>query len=345
MTAGAQGHPGWVDNHPTTLKFLAASQACLHPYTFSKLQPTIREKSRSNHTSSSSIGSSDQGTPLADSPMEECSTPPEMFTATTTILPLVTYRTNSVLQKRSISLWELNADICLPEPIADDLLSVASKNYPEKVDTQFVSMFSNINQCKLRKVDLRSSKVTDEGLEYLLNHNLTQLDIRECDNLTSNSYKNLNRRGDSLYSLAIGKNLFENLPGQTAHLLNLCQLRNFTVNNLEFRSSKFTEFLKLSMFENLSALDLSGCADLADASGLANLKLTNLTLYNCTLSMEFLDNIIKITTLRFVVKIILLELNYLYNRSYIFLNFLFKIELGRNCFEKLDPHSLVAFWV
>lgn len=299
MTAGAQGHPGWVDNHPTSLKFLAASQACLHTNTYSRLRPTITERHFLTHPDSHGLdqdvmkNSRQSHSPKGKHVDDPISCYPVSSVLQTATNPSITYKPKVI---NTFVNRELHQDIFLPQSIAELLLSTACQNFPGQIDPLYISMFSNVRQCTLRKVDLRSSKLTDNSIQYLLKHKLTHLDVRDCPLLTCRSFIKINCTCPSLISLSVCKNIFDG----TELIFTLPELRYLTLSNLDLKASKLKETLKHSQFEKLISLDLSGSSDVGDASGLARLQLVNLALYNCKTAENYLDNIAKITSLRLV---------------------------------------------
>ena len=295
MTAGCQGHPGWVDNHPTSLKFLAASQVSLNPYSFCSPMTSVASEETPPTSNSSAVAvpyeSPDVFTPSIsedeDQMMEVLYS--ENFTSQ---LPSLQYASKS--ETESKRCLNIRPDIFIPQNISEYILHTAVTNYPFAINSQFISLFRNTRHCKLCKVYLRSTEITIHSIRMLLNHKLTHLDIRDCENLTSRVWQEINDRGKDLSYLAASKSV---LPDERKQcVLALPLLKELILTNIDAHCSYFNTLLR--NLRNLAHLNLSECQKLDNLEAIENLNLIGLFLYNSVYEEEAIQTVCRIETLR-----------------------------------------------
>lgn len=299
MTAGAQGHPGWVDNHPTTLKFLAAAQACLHTSTFTTLTTEVTPYplaicSAAGDNSAKNNSQVDLADCSAMDSTDSADTEEQQISLTAAKPSLLFKTKDQIASEANVGVLTLNCDIQLPQHISELLLSTSCRNFPFRTNRLFLSMFRNTKQCRLKTVDLRGTQATDGAILELLNHNLLHIDIRECNLLTNASWNNIGSNGQSLVCIAVSKNVFSDLEEEDLDL-PLPKLQDLTIENASLDCEAFP-----LMFKNLAFMNLSGCEILSDISCLTELRLISLSLYNCNHSEDWFPHLMKIKTLRFV---------------------------------------------
>lgn len=68
-----------------------------------------------------------------------------------------------------------------------------------------MQLFRNTSQTPLKNVALRNCTITDDGMEILLNHNLTSLSMWYCDSVTTKCWQTLTDRSCNLRVLDLGR--------------------------------------------------------------------------------------------------------------------------------------------
>lgn len=212
---------------------------------------------------------------------------------------------------------KLREGLYLPNEICEKILEVYQQS-GHVLDDKFVNIFQNPHSTRLKRVRLRNSTITDDGLCTLLNHKLVELDLFNCTNITEGSLVHINEFGDSLLSLCLGSSVHV-LPDllfpedcqklhdgsvvsayhKRGYVLRAPNLRKLAVKNLYVPGEKLYFPLLLHPLTNLAHLDLSNCFDLGDLSYLCELKnLVSLVLYNVQRLQIAFDSICKLKTLR-----------------------------------------------
>lgn len=214
--------------------------------------------------------------------------------------------------------YELRQGITLPREICEKLLQVYQQN-GGILDDRFVRIFSS-PETSLRRVRLRNSNITDEGLAILLKHRLLELDIAKCRNVSQNSLLEINRYGDRMTSLIIGygaqllPNSIENELStaedcissglslsslQKCFILKTPKLKRLAIRCLSVNKEKTYFPILLRSLPNLTHLDLSGCSDLDDLTYITQMpNLVSLVLHNVIRIQEALVALCELHNLR-----------------------------------------------
>lgn len=213
--------------------------------------------------------------------------------------------------------YRLRDGLALPSEICENIIHFYQQS-GNIVDDKFVNIFQNPHTTRLKRVRLRNSAITDDGLCALLSHRLIELDLFNCINITEGSLAHINDFGNSLLSLSVGSQVHilpdtlysedsQKLPEadkrsayqERGYILRTPNLRKLTVKNLYVPGEKFYFPLLLHSLQNLVYLDLSNCFDLGDLSYLCDLKnLSTLILYNVQRLQDAIASICRITSLR-----------------------------------------------
>lgn len=99
--------------------------------------------------------------------------------------------------------WSLRPGVYLPPQISEELLSEFQCLNLEMSDG-LLHIFADKAAAPLRRVQINASDgITDQGLMYLLSHNLIDLDISWNQTLTEKSYLSIQQHSDNLTRLAI----------------------------------------------------------------------------------------------------------------------------------------------
>lgn len=187
----------------------------------------------------------------------------------------------------------LKIGLTLPNEICDKLLEVYQK-VGGVVDDKFVTLFENPGAARLKRIKLKNSAISDDGLKILVNCLPVELDISNCRELTEKSLTHINERGINLVSLSFGlfpkvlprnlrskiiKNDEKNFNSNNNYILKTPNLKKLTIRNLIVEINYFDHLLK--PLEKLTYLDLSGCYTPGGLTFLVLLQnLTSLILYN-----------------------------------------------------------------
>ncbi|KAK7793806.1 hypothetical protein R5R35_013022 [Gryllus longicercus] len=211
--------------------------------------------------------------------------------------------------------YRLKDGLALPSEICEKMLQIYQAGGHD-VDDRIVGIFENLSMTRLRRVQLRNSSVTDDGLCILLSHKLIEIDLTNCANVTDGSLVHLNEHGENLLSLSIGAGV-QLLPStllpedhvqegeivtayhKRGYILRTPNLRRLTIKNLSVHRERMYFPLLLQPLANLTYLDLSSCSDLGDLSYLCELKnLLSLILFNVQRLQECIDSLCTLTSLR-----------------------------------------------
>lgn len=102
--------------------------------------------------------------------------------------------------------YTLHEGLALPSEICEPFIETYQNNGEEILDC-FTYLFEDVTKTNLRSVHIRNSSITDDGLEYLLRHDLYELTLTNCQNLTHKTYINIFKHAVNLRSLTIGPNV------------------------------------------------------------------------------------------------------------------------------------------
>jgi len=102
--------------------------------------------------------------------------------------------------------YTLHEGLALPSEICEPFIETYQNNGGEIFDC-FAHLFEDVTKTNLRSVHIRNSSITDDGLEYLLRHDLYEITLTNCQNLTHKTYINIFKHAINLRSLTIGPNV------------------------------------------------------------------------------------------------------------------------------------------
>lgn len=212
--------------------------------------------------------------------------------------------------------YKLRDGLALPSEICEKILHVYQQG-GHILDDRFVNVFRNTHTTRLRRVHLRNSSITDDGLCALLKQKLIELDISNCSNITEGSLVHINESGNSLLSLIIGSSVHllpDSLFPENSHvqerdsisvyqkrgyILHTPNLQHLALRNFIVDGEKMYFPLLLLSLNNLTYLDLSGCSDLGDLSYLCEIRgLMSLILYNVQRIQDAVFSLCKLVNLR-----------------------------------------------
>ncbi|XP_042228378.1 protein zer-1 homolog isoform X2 [Homarus americanus] len=236
---------------------------------------------------------------------------------------VITHPETFCVQHHETGVWRLRPGVALPTEICEKLISLWQDRDPELLDDKFINIFKDLTNTRLKRITLRNSGVSDDGLNLLLSHHLVELDISNCSKLTERTLENINRVGDSLTALVIGKTK-DILPDsvfspsqpessdssdsspvseikQRGFILRTPKLKKLVVR--ELIQPKETEYfaLLLKPLTKLTHLDLSGCFFLRDVTYILPMKyLVSINLHSVQRIQEVIPAISEVKTLKFV---------------------------------------------
>lgn len=184
--------------------------------------------------------------------------------------------------------YTLHDGLALPSEICEPFIASYQSNGGEVFD-RFAHLFVDVTKTNLRSVNISNASITDDGLEYLLCHDLYELTLTNCMNLTHKTYINIFKHAVNLRSLTIGPNVqitpFNKLQDSTLSLDDLPSriykkapnLRHFVLRAIAespFTSDNIFLGVMLDKLTQLRFLDLSYCLGVGNLHYLC--KLTNL---------------------------------------------------------------------
>nr|XP_045589985.1 protein zer-1 homolog [Procambarus clarkii] len=236
---------------------------------------------------------------------------------------VITHPETFCVLHQETGLWYLRPGVALPTEICEKLISLWQDRDPELLDDKFINIFRDLTNTRLKRITLRNSGVSDDGLNLLLSHNLVELDISNCSKLTERTLENINRIGDSLTALVIGKTK-EILPDsvfsisqpessdssdsspvseikQRGYILRTPNLKKLVVRELYHPKEPEYFALLLKPLTKLTHLDLSGCFFLHDVSYILPMKyLVSINLHSVQRIQDAIPAISEMKTIKFL---------------------------------------------
>lgn len=236
--------------------------------------------------------------------------------------------------------FQLLDGLSLPVGICERFLNISKAEMLEENFNKFINLFKDATRTHLRSLDLSDSYIDDRGLDILTKHSIVELNISNCNRLTSICLPYVTRLSKSLVSLSIGSsnNIFFGdkilrAPEKSSdHLLHhymglfqpqnenessgngdtdedtsdvyLPNLRKLIINDL--KEKMFPQLMNLiNSASYLTYLDLSNCElTTKEMDCLSSQKhLTSLILCDVANVMQTFPLICKLKTLRFVLNI------------------------------------------
>ncbi|VVC37615.1 Armadillo-type fold,Leucine-rich repeat domain, L domain-like,Armadillo-like helical [Cinara cedri] len=229
-----------------------------------------------------------------------------------------------VICKNTLTGYKLNPGYKLPSVLCDPFLKIYQNNGGQISDC-FLHLFKDITTTKLTSVHIDSSNITDDGFTYLLRHNLENISIINCQNLSQVTYLNIFKQCVNLRSLTIRFNIqsttFNELfncsltfdgskiihrpnPNLKHLVLSLIPDSPFIKNNI-FLKSVFDNYLELRI------LDLSYCLDVGSLQDISKLQyLHTLILFDVPRLQNYYEAILNICTLTSLVVLDMSQTNW-----------------------------------
>lgn len=217
----------------------------------------------------------------------------------------------------STDLYELHEGLVLPRELCEKVFHFYNQNAGARgIDDKFVNIFKNTSVTSIKRVRLRNSVITDQGLKVLLQHKLIELDLEKCKSLSTNSLPILNQFGENLLHLTIGTDVnllpsslnsppldeeFLLFKGQAVYpVIKAPNLRKLAIRSFKFVRNDQIYFDSLFKFlPQLVHLDLSGSIGIESLSFLEHLKsLVFLVLHNVVKVQDGLYSICELKSLR-----------------------------------------------
>lgn len=164
----------------------------------------------------------------------------------------------------------------LPREICEALLTVHTEA-GRAIDSNFGQIFADTTRTKLKKVTIKRSHLTREGLQCILAHKLTHFDVSQCLRPPPTLLHQISLHGEELVELSVGSwKKIEHFPG----FMNSPNLRVLEIHKWHDFGNALTLPLLLAPLKNLVSLSLSEAFGIKDLSCLASLtNLRRLYLY------------------------------------------------------------------
>lgn len=203
--------------------------------------------------------------------------------------------------------FEVNKDVLLTEDLWEQLLTNIL-DFDEKKKAEFISVFRDRKNTRLKRVKIKGEHVNESELGALIAHELVELDISNCKALTSRNINLLSKYGSTLQSLSVKGNfkLFSSGLWEVLDHVDemgwFCIVHTPSLRRLIFRDIKFLHrgfyHILLATMYDLTHLDLSSCSDLGNFAYTTHLKsLTSLVLYDIEDMQDKISAICALTNL------------------------------------------------
>ena len=212
--------------------------------------------------------------------------------------------------------YSLKPGITLPWNISERLLALWSES--NMIEEKFLHVFRNTERTKLKRLNLTQTCVNDTGLEWLMVHKPREVNIYQCEEVTSAALDIIQRHSDNLAMLFFGNNRHMiNLCATDAWMCSSAACNNCALNSLygcshlqvlsihglhEYETVHHANFIKqmpADLKSRLVYLDLSKCE--IDISGISSFpNLSTLILYDVPIMFHevIFPEIGKLKTLR-----------------------------------------------
>jgi len=159
-------------------------------------------------------------------------------------------------------------DVSLPRELCEAFINIHT-TAGRPVDLNFGKLFADTTKTKIKKICFKRSEVSRDGLQYLLRHKLTHLDVSQCHNPPNTLLQQISYHGENLIELSIGNwKKLQHFPGGFESLPNLRKLEIYKWH--DFGNALVLPVL-LKPLTQLVSLNLSGAFGFKDLSCLANL--------------------------------------------------------------------------
>lgn len=209
----------------------------------------------------------------------------------------------------------LRDGLALPREICEAFIEIYQKNGGQIFD-DLAHIFVDVTKTNLRSVHICNSTISDGGLEFLLCHDLYELTLTNCQNLSHKTYINILKHSDNLRSLTIGPNVqitpYTKPPNSSLSLNDLPSriykkapnLRHFVLRAIAespFASDNLFLGFMIDKLTQLRFLDLSYCLGVGNLHFLRKLNsLHTLILFDVP-HLQKNDAIINICSLKSLV--------------------------------------------
>lgn len=207
---------------------------------------------------------------------------------------------NTITVLDSDKRWRrLIEDVILPAEICERFLITYQKQF--RVNDNIANVFRDRQRTRLDTVKVRNSRLTDEGLRYLMEHKPYEVELVQCEYLSQMSLETINNNSENLISLKFGPVTYvmsqdESVYRQRGYIINAPNLRRLTIHR---RGLSIFPLLLLKPLKNLTHLDLSECTSAGSIWALNELNnLRSLILHSVHWSKDIIDWIASLHTLR-----------------------------------------------
>lgn len=207
---------------------------------------------------------------------------------------------NTITKLDPTSRWrKLKDDVILPAEICEKFLQAYQRS--NRVSDNIANLFRDRLCTRLDTVKLRNSRITDEGLRYLLEHKPYEVELVQCEYLSQASLDVINSNSQNLVSLKFGPltgvlSQDESLFRQRGYIIDAPNLRRLTIQR---RGLAIFPLLLLKPLTHLTHLDLSESTSAGSIWALSELKnLKSLILHSVHWSKDVIDWIASLHSLR-----------------------------------------------
>ncbi|XP_066603108.1 protein zer-1 homolog [Prorops nasuta] len=196
----------------------------------------------------------------------------------------------------------LKKGIVFPSEICEKIIEHAQRTKAANFNDSFFSIFKNAFTTKLKRIKIVDSSLTDQSIETLTSHQLTQLELVDCPKITEKSIEYINAKSENLQIMAFRGDT-PILPNtapfdiyyKRGYIFKALKLKRLALEHLDLQRPSHEYLNLLAGMPKLTHLDLSSCSSIDSFHFYSLLpNLTALNLYNVRINhiaVEFVENI------------------------------------------------------
>lgn len=196
--------------------------------------------------------------------------------------------------------WKFKDGIVLPAEVCERFLKVYQRKH--RTNDFVASLFRNQYQTRLEEIRLRNSRMTLDGIRFMLEHKPTKIELMQCEFLSQAWLELISNNSENLVTLKFGplKNLVsqkdKELIRQRCYVINAPKLRRLTI---QCRGTGISPILLTRPLRYLTHLDLSDYTFSGTTWAIYELKnLRSLVLHSVMWSLEVVEWIAGLRMLR-----------------------------------------------
>lgn len=153
----------------------------------------------------------------------------------------------------------LKDDVILPAEICEKFIRAYQKKY--RINDNIANIFRDKFRTRLNTLKLRNSRITDEGLRCMMEHQPFEVELNQCEYLSHVTLEIISTNSQNLLSLKFGPLTYcfpqdEDIYRQRGYIIYAPKLKRLTIQR---RGLAIFPLLLLKPLQHLTHLDLSEC--------------------------------------------------------------------------------------